>query len=196
VSDYLTALSSEHPTPGGGSAATIVAAMGAALVAMVARICEANPKYAGLRGLALDLIRRADGLRDACVVARRRDEAAFALVVEASALPKDAPDRAQRLEGALREAAAEPLHAAALALEVMQLASRLLEIPNKNLTSDVGCAAEFGAAAIAACAYNVRINHRFMKDNTTIELQRNELARFERESAARLSVIRREIARR
>ena len=32
------------------------------------------------------------------------------------------------------------------------------------LASDVGCAAELASAALAACAYNVRVNHRYMHD--------------------------------
>ncbi|MGD0476464.1 MAG: cyclodeaminase/cyclohydrolase family protein, partial [Candidatus Velthaea sp.] len=43
---YLNRLASAQPTPGGGSAATIVGALGAALVAMVARITLGNPKHA------------------------------------------------------------------------------------------------------------------------------------------------------
>jgi formiminotetrahydrofolate cyclodeaminase len=194
VSEYLTALASEHPTPGGGSAATLVAAMGAALVAMVGRICAKNPKYAAQHDLALALVQGADRLRAELEEARSRDEAAFARVVEASGLPKDAPQRAQRLEQALTQAAAEPLHGARLSLQVVELAAQLLDIPNKNLISDVGCAAEFGAAALSACAYNVRINHRFMKDAATIASQETELSRYEGESSALLAAVRKRSA--
>ncbi len=197
LTDYLTALASEHPTPGGGSAATLVAATGAALVAMVARICAKSPKLAAQRDLALELAAKADGLRDELAIARVRDETAFAHVVAAQALPKNTPaeiaERRDALERALFDAAAEPLHSARLALEVVRLAVRLLEIPNKNLSSDVGCAAEFGAAALAACAYNVRINHAFMKDAHAVSLQEHVLARYERESQALLSAIRRSL---
>ena len=157
---------------------------------MVARICAKNPKYAEQHALTAELARSADRLRDALVEARARDESAFAQVVEASGLPKEAPQRREHLERALFDAAAEPLHGAHLALEVQRLAARLLEIPNKNLISDVGCAAEFGAAAVAACAYNVRINHRFMKDATAIASQAGELERYETESSRLLATVR------
>lgn len=197
LSEYLTALASESPTPGGGSAATLVAASGAALVAMVGRICAKSPRLAAYRELALSLVARADELRDELEIARERDEAAFAQVVAAQAMSKDSPievaARRDTLERALFDAAAEPLHGARLSLEVVQLAARLLEIPNKSLASDVGCAAEFGAAAVAACAYNVRINHRFMKDAHAASVQEHALARYERESIALLSAIRRSL---
>jgi methenyltetrahydrofolate cyclohydrolase len=194
LSEYLTQLASESPTPGGGSAATMVGAAGAALVAMVARICSANPKYAAHRTLALELIAGADGLREELLHARERDEAAFDCVVAATAMPKgtDAEKQARRtaLDDALLHAAAEPLAAAEHALEVVRLAQRTLELNNMNLVSDVGCAAEFGRAALAACAYNVRINHRFMKDRAAIDAQAHALERIERDADALVTRVR------
>lgn len=197
LTEYLTQLASEWPTPGGGSAATVVGASGAALVAMVARICSTNPKYAAFQPLALELVTRADDVRAEFMRAKDRDEAAFDRVVAAQALPKDTEDqkaaRRDALEIALQHAAAEPLFAAELALETLRLTVRALEIPNKNLVSDLGCAAEFAAAALAACAYNVRVNHKFMKDTYAIEAQSHVLQRYERECGALLAGVRRSI---
>ncbi len=198
LSEYLTQLASEWPTPGGGSAATVVGASAAALVAMVARISSTNPKYAGYRDDAREIVQQADELRLEFLRARERDEAAYDRVVAATAMPKGTDDekrvRREALEKALSHAAAEPLLAAELALEALRLAVRALTIPNKNLVSDIGCAGEFGYAALAACAYNVRINHKFMHDAEAIEAQRNVLQRYEREGAALLAAIRRHIA--
>lgn len=199
LSDYLHALASDAPTPGGGSAATMVAASGAALVAMVARISAGNPKYAASAELCRDLVRRADALRADLLSARVRDESAFDQVVAAQALPKSTDDekaaRAARLEAALTAAAAEPLHGARLALDVLRLAAHALAIPNRNLVSDVGCAAEFASAALHASAYNVRINHRFMKDEASISGQAHALERYEREASALLEGVRRDVNR-
>ena len=197
IAEYLSQLASEWPTPGGGSAATVVGAAGAALVAMVARISSTNPKYAAQKNLALEVVARADDLRAEFLRAKERDEAAFDRVVAATAMPKSTEGEKQirrdSLEIALQHAAAEPLFAAELALDVLRLAARALEIPNRNLVSDIGCAAEFAAAALAACAYNVRINHKFMKDTYAIEAQAHVLERYERECGALLNGIRRSI---
>jgi len=190
LEDYLAALASDAPPPGGGSAATIVAASGAALVAMVARICAVNPRYADRAGLCAELTESADALREQLLNARARDEAAFEAVVAAQALPKTDERRGALLESALARAAEEPLHGAALALDVLRLADRALAVPNRNLASDLGCAAEFGAAALNACAYNVRVNHRFMRDADTIAAQAARLTDLERESAALLQRVR------
>jgi formiminotetrahydrofolate cyclodeaminase len=173
----------------------MVAAAGAALVAMVGRICSTNPKYAPQAPLARELVARADELRAEFLRARERDEAAFDRVVAASAMPKGTEMekglRREMLETALHHAAAEPLCSAELALDVLRLAAKSLEIPNKNLVSDIGSAAEFAAAALNACAYNVRINHRFMHDIDAIEAQSNALERYEREAGALVAAVRR-----
>jgi formiminotetrahydrofolate cyclodeaminase len=194
LDEYLTRLASEEPVPGGGSAATIVAAMGAALVAMVARICAANPKYAEHAGDARQIVVESDDVRTRLSNAREHDERAFAEVVAAQHLPKNTPEeksaRREALEKALRAAAEAPLSAAALALDALRLADRVLLIPNRSLASDAGCAAEFAAAALAACAYNVRVNHRYMHDEGAIAEQSARLAGYERAAETLLNQVR------
>jgi len=186
LDDYLRRLASNQPVPGGGSAAALIAAVAAALVAMVGRIASAP---------LADVVAEADRLRDELGAARLRDEAAFAGVVAAQALPKDdeAQVRCRRraLDDALLRAAEAPLHAAALALRVLELARRLSEAPTKSLASDVGCAAEFAYAALAGCAYNVRINHKYMRDAATIASQAATLAEYENAGSKILDRIRR-----
>lgn len=194
---YLTQLASSDPAPGGGSAATVVASAGAALIAMVARIYLESPKYAPYHEAASRIVSSADKLRADLAVARERDEKAFGRVMAAHALPKasdaEKAARGASVEKALNAAAVEPLHAAGLALDVIRFSAQLLEIPNKNLVSDVGCAAEFGYAALAACAYNVKINHRFMRDTATIAPQAKQLARYEEEGSSLLAAVRRSV---
>ena len=60
---YLDALASADPTPGGGSAATLVGALAAALCAMVARVTMSTPKLAPLHEEAAAVAEDADDLR-------------------------------------------------------------------------------------------------------------------------------------
>jgi methenyltetrahydrofolate cyclohydrolase len=183
LSEYLTKLASEAPVPGGGSAAMVVGAEGCALVAMVARICAASPKYESVHGIAERLVAQADALRAQMLEYKALDEAAYDAVVAARG-DKEAMQRA------LLHAAEVPLHGAQAALHALRLAGDALALRNANLISDVGCAAEFAHAAATACGYNVRINHKFMKNAETIAAQRAQLDRIERESDALLSGIR------
>jgi formiminotetrahydrofolate cyclodeaminase len=186
---YLERLASKAPVPGGGSAAALVSAIGAGLVAMVGRIA----------GAPVDaVISQADRLRGELHAAAHHDEAAFAAVIAAQALPKrddrERSARRQRLEQALEEAADAPLHAASLSLDVLRLAVGVLETHTGALASDIGCAAEFAFAGLAGSAYNVRINHRYMDNESAIRRQAATLARFETEAGEILAHVRSAVA--
>jgi formiminotetrahydrofolate cyclodeaminase len=188
---YLERLASDAPTPGGGSAAAVVGALAAALIAMVARIGARNPERTQR---ASRIITRADLVRSELIRARERDEWAFEDVVAAQALPKrDAAESAARqraLQAALARAAEEPLFAAMAALGLLHLAVDLLEISSRDLVSDVGCAAEFANAAILACAYNVRVNHRLMRDAEAVAGGEQRLRAIEDDARGLLERIR------
>lgn len=161
---------------------------------MVGRIYSESPKYAPYHELVTRIISSADALRADLLAARDRDEKAFARVMIAHALPQsndaEKTARSASVENALAGAAAEPLHAAGLALDVLRFSSQLTTVPNKNLMSDIGCAAEFAYAGLAACGYNVRINHRYMRDADTIAKQSTLLARYDDEGRTLLAAVR------
>ena len=190
LDSYLQRLASADAVPGGGSAAALIGAIAAALVAMVGRIGAAAPA---------DVPELADALRAHLLDARARDEEAYTAVVAAQALPKgndtERGARRQALDGALKGAAEAPLRTATLALGVLELVEQLLDLSMGALVSDVACAAEFAHAAVSACGYNVRINHRYMRDETLIREQAAELVRIEGRSSQILLRARRAVAR-
>jgi methenyltetrahydrofolate cyclohydrolase len=179
IDAYLDRLASADPTPGGGSAATLVGAMGAALCAMVARITAASERHAGVHQAALAVVADADALRERFAAARPLDEAAYGRVVEASALPKATDSEKNRrtaaLQAALIGAAEAPLAAAGLSAEGIALADLTSGLGNPHLVSDVECALHFFSAALAASVANVRINHRFIKDPEIVRTQDERL---------------------
>ena len=179
IDAYLDRLASAGPTPGGGSAATLVGALGAALCAMVARITAANDRYASVRSDALAVVAAADLLRERFAAARPLDEAAYERVVTASALPKGTVDekraRTLALQAALTGAAEAPLAAAGLSAEGIALAERANALGNTHLVSDVECALHFFRAALAGSVANVRINHHFIKDTAIVRAQEERL---------------------
>lgn len=177
---YLDALASADPTPGGGSAATLVGALAAALCAMVARITVASPKLAPVHADAAAIASAADALRRAFLELRPHDEAAFQAVVTAQALPRATPEqqasRRAQLQHALAGAAEAPLEAAGLAADALALTARTAELHNANLMSDVDCALRFARAAFDAAVANVEVNHRYMTDAAVVGRQRERLA--------------------
>lgn len=180
IDAYLDRLASADPTPGGGSAATVVGALGAALCAMVARITAGSGRHSAVREEAGVLAGEADALRERFVAARPLDEAAYERVVAAMALPKSSAEekhaRTAALQSALAGAAEAPLVAAGLSAEGMALTERAAALRNEHLVSDVECALYFFEAAFSASAANVRINHRFLKDDAVVFGQAERLA--------------------
>jgi formiminotetrahydrofolate cyclodeaminase len=190
IDAYLDRLASADPTPGGGSAATLVGALGAALCAMVARITAGNARYGSVHAAALAIVAAADVLRERFAAARPLDEAAYERVVAASALPKGTDDekraRTAELQAALVGAAEAPLAAAGLSAEGIALAERTNGLGNTHLASDVECALHFFRSALAGSVANVRINHRFIKDAAIVQAQEDRLVAIVDAAAATL----------
>ncbi|HVA36893.1 MAG TPA: cyclodeaminase/cyclohydrolase family protein [Candidatus Dormibacteraeota bacterium] len=188
IDAYLARLASGEPTPGGGSAACVAAALGAALVAMVGRLTLASPKLVDRHARVKPLVDRADALRHACLAGARADEEAYAVVVAAQRLPRatdqERAARSARLQSALAEAAEVPLRNAATALELLRLTGEMAEAGTPHAQSDVRCAALFARAAMAAAIENVLVNHEYLKDETLVAAQRARIAALRRESAA------------
>ena len=169
VHEFLERLGSSDPVPGGGSAAALAAAMGAALVAMVAELTIGRPAYAEheatIRKLRFDAIDRRVELLDLA----QQDADAYDTVVRARHLPKeseaDKAARSEALQAAMLEAARIPLRAAVVAGEVLDRAERIAPIGTRNAASDAGGAAQLAAAGLRGALLNVRINLPFLADD-------------------------------
>jgi formiminotetrahydrofolate cyclodeaminase len=184
VHAFLERLGSSDPVPGGGSAAALAAAMGAALVAMVAELTTGRPAYAEheatIRKLRFDALDRRNELLDLA----QQDAEAYDAVVRARHLPKESEAekaaRSSALEAAMLEAARIPLRAAVVASEVLDLAERIAPIGNRNAVSDAGVAAQLAAAGLRGAVLNVRINLPYLADDDPLRASAPaEIARLE-----------------
>jgi formiminotetrahydrofolate cyclodeaminase len=164
----LDAFASAEPTPGGGSAAGIAGAMGAALLAMVAGLPRTrgntDAERTTLAGLRPALIAGRDRLRELADV----DTEAFDAVMAAYKLPKatdaEKATRSQAIQVALRQATAVPLETVRACAEALQAARTVAAIGNPSAASDAGVAIGLLGAAAQGAALNVRINLDSIKD--------------------------------
>lgn len=167
ISDYLARLAARQPTPGGGAAAALHAAQGAALVAMVARYSTgaAYEQHADLVG---HITHAADRLVAAALELADADERAFQGVIDSYKLPSGTEElkaaRAAGIRDALVQAAQTPAQLIGLAGEVVELATELFEIANPNVISDVAAAADAARAAATTARVNIDINVVAIKD--------------------------------
>jgi methenyltetrahydrofolate cyclohydrolase len=173
ISAFLAKLSSADPTPGGGSAAALSGAMGAALIRMVAHLTSESPKFAAFAKRAQKIDARAEQLFLSLERCIDEDVAAFDKVTAAFKLPKSTDDekakRTTAIQEALLAAADPPMRVVEASVDVCRLAAELVDFGNPNAVSDVGCAAAFAAAAAQGAAFNVSINVGSLRDRTTAD---------------------------
>ncbi|MBO1268946.1 cyclodeaminase/cyclohydrolase family protein [Arthrobacter cavernae] len=167
INDYLSRLASRQPTPGGGAAAALHAAQGAALVAMVARYTTGE-KYAQHAELVGRIVNAADHLIVEALRLADADEHAFQGVIDSYKLPSGTDElkaaRSAAIQDALVQAAQTPATLIKLAGEVVDLATELVDVANVNVISDVAAAADAARAAATTARVNIDINVVAVKD--------------------------------
>lgn len=168
VQHFLDALASGDPAPGGGSAAALIGAQGAALISMVCNLTVGRKKYAGVEAELLECRARADTLRAQLAGLIDRDTAAYELVMAAYKLPKETPGQAaartEAIQSALRQATLTPLETLSACVEVLELSPVVLAKGNPNAASDGAAGMLAVYAGMHAAALNVRINLNAIED--------------------------------
>ncbi|MFC7494308.1 MULTISPECIES: cyclodeaminase/cyclohydrolase family protein [unclassified Nocardioides] len=158
ITDFLDRLAARTPTPAGGSVAGLCTAQAAALVAMVARFCEAPA-----------LVERAERLVTRAQQVVADDERAFAAVADAWALPRgEGTDHAQRraaIDKALLGACEPQVQVVETAIEVLVLIDQLRPSARPGLLSDLVAAGEVARAGCAIARMNVESNVRTVPDS-------------------------------
>ena len=156
VTDFLDRLAARTPTPAGGSVAALCIAQAAALVAMVARYCDAPA-----------LVERAERLVTKAQQLVADDERAFGAVAEAWAVPRGSDEEVRR--SAIGEAllgASEPqAQVVETAIEVLVLIDLLRPGARSGLRSDLVAAGEVARAGAAIARMNVESNLRTLPDS-------------------------------
>src|SRR5260221_14144860 len=113
VEKFLDELASGHPTPGGGSAAAIMGAMGAALVSMVCNVTIGKKGYEGVEAEMRAILAESERVRRRLTAMVAEDIAAFDSILAAYMLPKatdeDKAMRAAAIHAGLRRATETPL---------------------------------------------------------------------------------------
>jgi methenyltetrahydrofolate cyclohydrolase len=181
LGEFVQRLGSADPTPGGGSAAAVVGALGAALVEMTANLTIGKPRFADVQAQAAAIQQRASELRGRLERLGDADAEAFEHVGAAYKLPRaDADQKAERaraIQAALRVAADVPLQTARAVAEVIALAEEAAPLLNPAVISDVLVGALLAKAALSSAALNVEINLASMTDMAMKEHYSSELTR-------------------
>ena len=146
LKEYLDKLAQREPVPGGGSAAAYTAALGAALISMVANysVGKSHPKD---NARFKKIIQMSNKFKDRLMKLADLDSQAYLRVSQSR--KKGGKVHQQ----ALQKASQIPLEVCHLCYQAIDLTPFLVEKGNKNLIADVKIAAELLLAAFnsAAC---------------------------------------------
>ena len=168
LSQFLDALASSDPTPGGGTASAVAGAMGASLLVMVTGLAKSNTNsddekaaLAAARQALQPLVATLTALADT-------DAAAFDEVMAAYRLAKASDEekaaRSAAIQRALQGATTAPLQTLRACAGAMAHAGAVAACGNRSAVSDVGVAIGLLEAAAAGAEANVRINLGTVRD--------------------------------
>jgi len=176
-SAILEKISEGAPTPGGGSAAALAGALGAALVEMVSQLTIGRKKYQQFQEEAEQLLVEAKELRSELTLGIAADADAFDQLMAAWRAKDLSPQEKEALiEAATIQAGEVPLNAARLSKQVVVVALKIVESGNINAITDATAGGLLARTAVQIAALNVKINAKDLKDQ---KLARGWLAELE-----------------
>ena len=173
LTQFLDAVASATPAPGGGSSSAVACALAAGLVEMAAGIGEGDPE-------------RPRALRERALELAELELGSYAPVLEALRLPREDPQRSERLAGALVEASRSPLEAAELAAEVAELGVEVARASRAAVRGDALAGVVLAEAATTAATRLVEIN---LAESPATDLLERARAARDRGAAARVAAL-------
>lgn len=167
--EFVSALASSAPVPGGGGAAALVGAVGTALGNMVGSLTVGKKKYADVEEEIVALKATCDDLQRELLAQIAADAEGFAPLARAYGIPKDDPDRERILEEATLVACRVPVRIMELCCQALEAIEVFAAKGSRLAVSDAGCGAVCVKAALQAASLNVFINTRTLKDRAAAE---------------------------
>ena len=178
---FLKNLAGPSATPGGGSAAALAGAMGAALVGMVCNLTVGKKRFTDVEDDLRGVLDETETLRQRLTSLANADTQAFDQVMAAYRLPKETQEeqtaRQAAIQAALRQATQVPLETAIACAAVIKLAAQVIAKINPNALSDAGAAALLAEAGLRGAQLNVAINLADIQDPIFVDKTQQQLHR-------------------
>ncbi|WP_455654462.1 cyclodeaminase/cyclohydrolase family protein [Phascolarctobacterium sp.] len=186
--EFLEKLASKEPVPGGGGAAALGGAIGAALASMVANLTLGKEKFLSVEDEMLRLAAASEYLRQELLQLAQEDAGVFEAFMNCYKMPKatDAEKalRQAKIQEAAKMAAEIPLKIGEKSLAVLFLAAEAAELGNPAVITDAAVAALMARAAVRSAVYNVKINLNLINDRDYCSVVAGRIAALEQEALA------------
>lgn len=193
IEEFIYDLSSESPSPGGGSVAALVASLAASLNSMVYSLTVNKKKFAEVdldtKKLVLDFKEASDKFSKRAINLMEEDRDAFNKLMDCYKLPKSTEEeikfRNNEIDKKTLGALKAPYDITKECYSFYDNIDIAVKYGNKMLLSDAACAAILLDAAIESAIVNVRINLASLKNKEYVEKLENELQEIEKNSKQR-----------
>lgn len=168
LGQWVDALASKAPVPGGGGASALGGALAAALGQMVGNLTTGKKRYADVEEEIQQSLFALNILQMELMALADKDAEVFAPLAAAYGLPKDTEQQRAEKERILEE---NLLAATLVPMQMMEKTSAVLDVlellaekGSRMAISDVGVAVQFARAALNGAVMNVYINTKSMKN--------------------------------
>ncbi len=183
ISDFIDRLSSDAPTPGGGSVAALAGALSSSLTSMVGNLTYGKKKYEEHWDEAKRIVEEAKVLNEDFLSLFYEDMEVFTKLMATFGLPGNTEEEKQKRDEAIQKATKKaievPLKVMEKSKRAAELALVMAKIGNLNAVSDAGIAGEMALSACRSASFNVLINLNFLKDpeySSTVERKHEEIS--------------------
>ena len=164
INEFVESLGAKEPTPGGGGAAALAGALGAALCSMVGNYTTGKKAYAAYEEDVIHMIDASEESAERLLELVQADADEFSKISAAFALPKDDPNRHEAIQEATLAALEPPLEMMREIAKVIGLLEEMCDKGSRMLVSDVGCGASIAQGALVAASLNVYVNTKGLDD--------------------------------
>lgn len=172
IKEFIEAVQSDDPTPGGGSVAATVGAIGGALTNMVGNLTIDKKIYADVpedkKKVMENNFKEIEKLVEELTVIIDEDSSAFDGVMKAFKLPKETEEdkkkRSQAIQEGYKEALEVPLKCGEKCFKILELQDIFAEYGNVNAITDVGVGTLLAYSGLEGALFNVTINLKSIKD--------------------------------
>ncbi len=172
LSDFADETASESPTPGGGSIAAYIGALGISLGTMVANLSSHKKGWDDRWKEFSDWAEKGEKYKAELVKLVDADTAAFNKIMQAFGLPKsndaEKAARKQAIQDATKYAIEIPFKVMEAAYASMEVIKAMATTGNPNSVSDAGVGALCARSAVMGAFMNVRINAAGYDDKTFV----------------------------
>ncbi len=193
IDEFIGNLSSESPSPGGGTVAALLGALSASLCSMMANLTVDKKSYEKEWQASKDIANRMSIRIKDFYDLMDKDANSFNGVIEALNLPKETKEekeiRSKKIQEGYLDAIKAPIDIADDCLKLFEDIEYIVKRGNKNVVTDGIAAAICASCAINIALLNVKINIKSIKDEEYVKMMNEKVNELEIFTARRLAEI-------